>query len=194
MEQKDIDKLLLCRKAIDDHRARKADYRATYDAVTTANKATAYTTMQDGFTASKDTYLSILLENGFESYDIFQKFDYEMCAQAIREYLPLQSRCDKCEGIKSPPCIIAFGESSCFYKPVDDEQFYKTAVYIVKQIKYISNTFTEIGTDLLKEVPNWVGKDIVLKVGDIIGFGTCPDGRGFRNLVSAPFPFDVTWR
>jgi hypothetical protein len=202
MEQKDIDRLLVCRKAIDDHRVIKVATRDTYASATTADKALKYAKMQDAFATSRDTYLRALSDNGFDSLEDFISYNDALCVQAMKECTPLYSLCDRCEGIKdTPPCVAAFGSGACFYTGITDENFYISSLRLLKQVKYTESAatvgvykFTDIDNSLSIAMPKWAGGEIELIIGSIIGFGTCPDGRGFRNKINSHFPFDISWK
>jgi len=193
MEQRDIDKLLACRKAIDDHRARKETARSVEASATTANKASAYTTMQDSFTTSKDTYMSVLLENGFETVDDFYKFNNTMCLSALKGTLELLTGCDKCKGLydsaDKTPCTITDGCPD-FYDQWEDTQEWQDRLYEIILYIWHNSEVKEDGTftKLLKELP-------VKDSGDFNkgGFSICPDGHGFTFKFNGMPAFDLNW-
>lgn len=120
MNQKDIDRLLTCRKAMDDHRDRKGTARGT--AKSAGNLSTAYVAMQDAFTVSINTYLAVLAENGFETYDDFVQFNRTMCIESIRENVTFTGKCavkDGCKGCYENgivPVDFAYSPGQlCFY-------------------------------------------------------------------------------
>jgi len=171
MEQKDIDRLLACRKAIDDHRVRKADAR-----VSTSQTVP----MQNVFEASRDIYLKVLGDNGFKTLDDFMKFNEAMCLLTLKEYIPVISgKCDLCLQESEPLCKLSgfvpkdYIGGLCFYNPksVTPQEWYPSVLDMFRQGHKL-----QLGAD---------GKHRMF----------CPDGHGWTvEPTSKDFAIDILWK
>lgn len=192
MEQKDIDRLLTCRKAIDDHRARKLVAREVEASATTANKASTYLTMQTAFTNSKDTYLAVLLENGFESYEAFSKFNEDMCIALLMEYRTAYNNCDFCKDYKSTaPCSEDFDTNSCFItsKIITIESMYADLLNMYRA----GNTITDTKDQVLRLAFGNKFREVTLKDGNLT---RCPNFQNYYDckVPDSEFPFSLVWK
>lgn len=175
MEQKDIDKLLVGRKIIEDHRTRKMSIKskASLGTISTAQKESQIDT-------SKETYLEELCNLGFESFDDFHNFNYRMNLEAFKEGWPIEGECDKCRGLEKANCFEEYGDQSCYstdYTTVTDIQYsYAMGQYLIGNYGEVSKNRV---TPLTKK-----------------GLALCPEGRGFytpANKIKLPFKIDITW-
>jgi hypothetical protein len=155
MNQKDIDRLLTCRKIIDNHNTNRSSLKD--DA---AKKAAV------------EEYMSVLKDNGFSSVSEFETFNKFMNFCSFLECIPLQGKCDNCEGYKgTPPCVERYKEEACFYNPIktiDDFKYLFAGEFFIKSS---------------------------LKISKGISLIFCPEGHGFYNDDSkcTELPFDITW-
>lgn len=182
MEQKDIDKLLACRKAIDDHLIRKANARSIQESTLTASKATAYTTMQNTFSDSRDIYLAILIDNGFGAVDAFMKFNRDMCINSIRENITFTGK-----------CAVSDGCTGCFDAGIVPLNF---------QYKPGNLCFYSADAKTLNSKYDWQAMlfDLPITQGrqfDKNEDGTfrliCPPGVGYTITIKK-LPFDLYWK
>ena len=216
MEQADIDKLLICRQAIDDHRARKQEARDIHaEAVATGfvtrkigksgslsttfetvpiDAVTAYSNMQTALTESKDEYMAVLVDNGFGSVDAFYSFNASMCMIALKETLVLLTGCDRCMGLYTTaaetPCIKTDGCPDYFDHWEDTKEWQDKLYELILHI-WRNLTVNEDGTftKLLPALP-------VKESGDFNkgGFSICPDGHGFTFRFNGMPSFDIGWK
>jgi hypothetical protein len=204
IEQKDIDRLLICREAIDKHRAFKlARAKALSTAKTVAevktlieSKIAVATTipvdssvkppeeikeiLEEERTKSTLAMYEFLRQQGFESYAAFGKFNFDMCLEEYKRCHPMRGACDLCgeEEIKDQPCVKAFGLSSCGFKGT----------------KEITDDLYLLSMKSDKEGTFEYSKDGIYVYSR--HKGGCPDGHGFYGLVEdrKEFRFDVFWR
>ena len=137
--QEDIERILICREAIDKHRAFN---QARVESLVTAKSVdeakalielklgVATTITADSALKSKDAIKAllepertkstlvlndILLQQGFEDYSAFQKYNEDICFELFKEFYPLSGFCDWCgeEGLKDQECIKRFGLTDC---------------------------------------------------------------------------------
>lgn len=131
MEQKDIDRLLICRAAIDKQRGfNKARVKAvtTCKSVTEAktlieSKVGVTTISADSAVKTADSIKSILeaertkmtlevnailLSQGFESASVFKEWQDKLCLEEFKKCYPIEGYCDGCHGLPEPCCIQFF--------------------------------------------------------------------------------------
>jgi hypothetical protein len=199
IEQKDIDRLLLCRAVIDKHRAfnkARIESLATAKSVTEA-KAIIETKIGVATTISADSAVKstvdiktvleeertkytlemyeILRQQGFETYQAFVDFNALLNFAAFKEYYPIAGSCDWCGDLKMEEreCMKTLG-FNCW---IDDRPQKPTdIIYLASYDRYLKGE-TEIVDGIL------------------LSLSYCPKGRGFYNDVKnfkTP-PFDVFW-
>lgn len=188
MEQKDIDRLLVCRKAIDEHRQRKVDARISTQTTVP---------MQNVFEASMDIYLKDLGENGFKSVDAFYEFNGEMCMVALKESLELATGCDRCKGyVGEVPCVKVAKETGCELYSAYYEKWENTKEWIDNLYKLILNMWrnADINSDGTYSTRNM--QLLVKQTGDFNkgNFSICPDWRGISFKFNGLPPFDLNWK
>lgn len=123
--QSDINRLLTCRKAIDDHKVTHTE-RVTDDAKTVA----------------VESYLSVFKDNGFNSINEFLQFNSFMNLCGWLEFRPMVGECDGCTDLKEDdvPCIKLADQwkidrkFACYYKKYMNNENYCSAVAL--RIKY----------------------------------------------------------
>ena len=176
MDTKDIDRLLTCRKAIDDHRVRKADARVS---------TSMSVPLQTAFTASLDIYQRILADNGFKSYEAFAKFNEQMCIESIKENVTFSGRCDADNGCTS--CNKEMG--------IDPKEW---KGYTGQNLCFYASDQTAIADSQLSW-QEWLFKQFINRgitfrkdaAGNYKNF--CPDGVGY-TLYIKDLPFDLWWK
>lgn len=204
IEQKDIDRLLLCREAIDKHRAfniARAKSLATAKSVAeakaiieskivvattiSADSAVKTTTdikniLEEERTKSTLAMYDFLKQQGFESYAAFGKFNFDCCLEEYKRCHPMRGECDMCgeKEMKEQPCVKAFGLSACGFKTT----------------KGITDDLYLLSMKSDKEGTYEYSKDGIYVYSR--HKGGCPDGHGFYGLVAdrKEFRFDVFWR
>jgi hypothetical protein len=131
MNQKDIDRLLTCRKIIDSHNDNRVNLKD--DAAKMA---------------AVENYIITLKANGFSSVQNFENFNRFMNMCAYLECRPLQGKCDKCSGYKeTPPCLEKWGDNSCYsvgQVNVDDNKTLVAADTFVKGLQTTKNKITKV--------------------------------------------------
>jgi hypothetical protein len=203
LDQKTIDILLTCRKAIDDARIAKQEAHTQLKTITeskvgilssgiTAEQAASkedYQIMQDSFTTSRNTYLAILVENGFKSVEDFFKFNDDMCLVAIRECVPiekLEGNCNLCEGLEEPVCMT-LGVTQKGYTPSPTSQSCYYSPQEGKRPADSTSWDSMLLNGILRKGFNFeTGKDGRVRI-------VCPQ-YSFASGIVKPFPFDLYWR
>lgn len=201
IEQKDIDRLLLCRAVIDKYRAfnkARIESLATAKSVTEAKaiietKIGIATTISTGSTvkpvADIKTALEpertkytlemydILRQQGFEDFHDFVVFNATLNFIAFQECCPVLGECDFCGevGIKEQNCVKLYGINNC-------------AIH-AKELKTVEGVYRES----FKRLNEGVTEEID---GVVCTVSVCPKGHGFYNDIKnfKAFPFDVLWR
>lgn len=168
----DIDRLLTCRKAIDEHDEARKDFRAgTNDHM-----------------ISVETYMKVLTDNGFKGVPEFLDFNYKMNVAVVKEYRPIQGFCDGCVGYKdpitgdpTPPCDLLFpglspSASSCALKQGSEGPWDDLYRFLLLDIQ----------SGRVKVHPHY--KNIFLS--------NCPYPHGFYTDEDKckPTPFNFLWR
>lgn len=199
MEQKDIDRLLICRAAVDKQRAFNAARVEAYTTCKSVTEAKALIESKIGVatTISTDTAVKstdeikkilesertkytlemneILRQQGFETFSDFVTWNDTMNSKAFKESYPVSGFCDYCgeSELKEQNCIKEYGRTECTLRVkgggVDMGAWY--AAY-----------------KGFKENTHRIVKDRY--------YGLCPDDHGFYVLlvdIKVP-PFDVFWR
>lgn len=201
MEQKDIDRLLICRAAVDKQRAFN---KARVEAVTTCKSVTEAKTLIESkigvaTTISSSTAIKsadeikstleaertkmtlamydVITGQGFESYGEFADFNDKSNFEVFKECYPVIGSCDWCgeKEFKLQNCAVLFGlVGSCGEKKPDT---------VTDQV-----TMSSYRRYILGET------EVVDGVTCSISY--CPKGHGYTNDVAnfkTP-PFDVFWR
>ena len=177
MEQKDIDRLLICRAAIDKHRAFNASRVATIEASLSTAKAVVKESLEPDRTASTLEMNEVVKGQGFGSVSEFGVWNEAMNFEAFKECYPVAGSCDWCgekEFLKQN-CAVLFGlVGSCGEKK------------------------PSIVTDQVAKSSYWryIKGETEIKDGVLCSISYCPAGHGYYNDVKnfkTP-PFDVFWR
>lgn len=115
MDQESINKLLACRKLLEDHRRTRSE-----NVLTDAEHTELVT-----------TFMKNLASYGFNSLQEFSAWNDEVCFTTYWECRTLKGYCDKCEGYKdTPPCQLKWSADSCFLaERVSDETVIKKIVF-----------------------------------------------------------------
>ena len=134
MEQRDIDRLLICRAAVDKQREFN---KARAEAVTTCKSVTEAKTLIESKTGvattiSADSAMKspgalkstleaertkmtlamndILLEQGFAGVSEFKEWQDKLCLEEFKNCYPIEGFCDGCKGLPEPCCLKFFPE------------------------------------------------------------------------------------
>jgi hypothetical protein len=134
MEQKDIDRLLICRAAVDKQRAFNAARVEAYTTCKSVTEAKALIETKTGVAttisaasavktadAIKSTLEAertkmtleindILLSQGFDSASEFKEWQDKLCLEEFKKCYPIEGFCDGCKGLPEPCCIKFFPE------------------------------------------------------------------------------------
>lgn len=195
MEQKDIDRLLAGRKAIDEIKRPDVDVVNTLNLTTKKSEAVSLTTVKQSLAeldalrkTESDSIIEAerqIIELGFSGIGDFMSFNEKMCFDAFKECRPVQGSCDLCKGnvdekgnLTGKMCEKTVGIGIC------EKDVFEAPDKVLEYI-YLS-TFKSIkrfGVSLYKRDGN-------------ISRGICPDGHGFYvdETLCKPFPFTLFWR
>ena len=201
IEQKDIDRLLLCRAVIDKHRAfntaraeslvtaksvygAKALIEAKIGVATTISADSAVKPVADiknVLEPERTKYTlemyEILRQQGFETFQAFTDFNAILNFEAFKESCPVIGECDFCgeKGIAKQNCVLLYGITNCAINAKELNSI--EGVY--------KESFKRLNEGVLEEID-----------GVICTVSVCPKGHGFYNDVKnfkTP-PFDILWR
>jgi len=204
MEQKDIDRLLICRAAVDKQREfNKARVEAytTCKSVTEAktlieSKVGAMTITADSAVKTADGIKStleaertkmtlamydVIKGQGFESYTEFSEFNDKANFDTYKECRPIYGICDLCglEELKDQPCFKKYGMAifDCAAKQKEGEP-------------YMDGIYMEMFRIEKEDASKVTYGDLVLPLA------YCPKGHGYQVIQDKckDFPFDVFWR
>lgn len=194
MEKKDIDRLLICRAAVEKH---------VYRDRSTADHTVSVTDMNNA-----------LKENGFADFDSYLKWDESKCFEHYQENFVIEGTCDGCVGyVGTPPCRVwalarvAEAEACLDYPkvkekvdkfkelfkkklPIDfdrkkdysieDQNFGRLVASYKRRREQGKAVFTA-----LKDSPDREKQKVRL---------TCPPGHGYYlDLSKVKYKFDVGW-
>jgi hypothetical protein len=198
MEQKDIDRLLICRAAVDKHREFN---KARVEAVTTCKSVTEAKTLIKSktgvaMTISADTALKspdaikstleaertkmtlamydVIKGQGFESYGAFSEWYKKTIFDLYKECRPIRGSCDLCgeKEFIDQPCVKALG------------------LCIAQSMEVNDNVYA----DAFKQECSGT----IDKTDPKIYYGRCPKGHGFYSVVAEhkelPVGIDFQWR
>ena len=201
MTKAEIDKLLICREAIDIHRFRDRS-KDRIDGVDT------------GHTESTVKMLNVLSDNGFPDFLDYLKWDEEKCYEHYKETIVIEGACDGCVGYDGvPPCrLLMMGKIQNAENCVDAKK-YEKKIQLHKDlfINKLPNSWTEAEYEQLDFINNVLlgaylnrktkiesvdiySKKLSKNAGDKIIRNMCPDGHGFYvNLSNSNLKFDVAW-
>jgi hypothetical protein len=203
MEQKDIDRLLICRAAVDKQRAFNAarvEAYTTCKSVTEAktlieSKVGATTISADSAVKTADSIKTtleaertkmtlamydVLKGQGFASYGEFSDFNDKSNFEVFKECRPIQGICDLCglKDVKEQPCFKKYGMAifDCAAKQKEGES-YMDGIYM--EVMRVEKDGDKITYD-----------------GKILPVSYCPKGHGYQIIPEQckDFPFDVFWR
>lgn len=169
MKTEDINKLMICREAVEKHNAFKAERR----------KALPDKAFESERSKSTLHMLDVLKQQGFNTFDDFQKFNYKMNFDAYKECRPIQGICDLCglKELKDQPCFKKYGNAimSCAAAQKEGES-YMDGIY--KEVMRVEREGSKI---------NYNGK--------VLPKSYCPEGHGYHVVLDrcSEFPFDVFW-
>jgi hypothetical protein len=223
MEQKDIDRLLICRAAVDKQREFN---KARVEAYTTCKSVTeaktlielktgvATTISADSAVKTADSIKStleaertkmtlamydVIKGQGFESYDAFRDFNDKSNLEVFKECRPIQGVCDLCglPELKDQLCFKKYGNAifSCSSegKLPEGATFEEQLNYRMKTLSH-ENIYED---SVYKEVMlvEKEGEKITYE-GKILPVSYCPKDHGYHIIPDkcADFPFDVFWR
>ena len=201
MEQKDIDRLLICRAAVDKQREFN---KARVEAYTTCKSVTEAKTLIESKTGVATTIsadsavktadsikstleaertkmtlamLDVIKGQGFVNYDAFRDFNDKSNFEVFKECYPVIGKCDWCgeKEFKAQNCAVLFGlVGSCGEKKPD-------------------SVTDQVARSSYERYPK--GETEVID-GVTCSISYCPKGHGYTNDVKnfkTP-PFDVFWR
>lgn len=204
MEQKDIDRLLICRAAVDKQREFN---KARVEAYTTCKTITEAKTLIESKTGVATTITAdsavktadgikstfeaertkmtlamydVIAGQGFESYDAFREFNDKSNFEVYKECRPIQGICDLCglEELKEQPCFKKYGNAifDCAAKQKPGES-YMDGIYL--EVMRVEKDGDKISYE-----------------GKILPVSYCPKGHGYQIIPEQckDFPFDVFWR
>ena len=197
MDQKDIDRLLICREAIDKHRefnkARVealATSKSVAEAKTYIEEKLSITTAISAGTAKKSTdEIKKILESertkstiemntelakyGFADAAEFKKWHDEVVLEIFKECYPISGQCDGCKGLPEPVCMKFFGSNPCVSAKNSAATF---NIWIMSMEMVRDKTYLDLG-----KIWKW-------KEG-------CPEGNGFYMEVALQKepPLDLFW-
>lgn len=195
MTQEDIDRLLICRAAVDKLREFN---KSRVEAYTTCKSVTEAKTLIETKTGDVTTISSsnaiktpnaikatlesertkytiemydVIHGQGFESFKDFIEFNNKMNIDAYKECHPLQGKCDWCgeKEIKDQPCVKAFS---------------------------VSGILSCAGRQDVEQPVDGVWRWCLQQERDGKPVYMCPEGHGWKSDEKSykDFPFDVFWR
>jgi hypothetical protein len=197
MEQKDIDRLLICRAAVDKQREFN---KARVEAYTTCKSVTeaktliesktgvATTISMDSAVKTADAIKStleaertkmtiamydVIKGQGFTDFQEFKDWHDKVVFEVYKECHPIQGSCDLCgqKGLEKQPCVV-------FYKSTD-----------------VCPKVGEPASDGVYQDAFWREKNGAFKTVGDMRYGNCLDGHGFwqdMTKFKEP-PFDLLW-
>lgn len=224
IEQKDIDRLLLCRAVIDKYRVfntARIESLATAKSVTEA-KAIIETKIGVATTISADSAIKpvsdiksalepertkytlemyeILHQQGFETYQAFVDFNNKLNFESYKESYPLEGRCDWCgkKAFIDQPCLTA-PEVYPLY-PMEPGKNCKYEMIVNGTWEVDDYVYVLFMARLEKRDEKYtepLDEKLSILMGDTISpISICPIGHGFHIIKDKmkPLPFNVFWR
>lgn len=224
IDQKDIDRLLICREIIDKHRAFNA---ARIEALSTSKSveeaktiieskigvATTITTdsaakstndiksiLEDERTKYTLEMYDILRQQGFETFQEFADFNNKLNFDAYKESYPLDGKCDWCgeKAFIDQPCLTA-PEVYPQY-PMEPGKNCKYELIVNGTWEVDDYVYVLFMARLEKRDEKYTEKldeKLATLMGDAISpISICPVGHGFHIVKDKmkPLPFNVFWR
>jgi len=199
--QEDIDKILICREAIDKHRAFNQARAKSLTVATSVDEAKALIELKIGVatTITADSALkstqdiknileeertkstlemyATLKEQGFEDYTAFSNWHDKIVFEIFKGCCPIIGKCDWCgeKELREQNCIKLYGITDCTNRKLGVSSDLGAYLESFKRFK-------EGTTEIIKD-----------KVSTI---SVCPKGHGYYNDIEniKELPIDIKWR
>jgi len=176
IEQKDIDRLLAGRKAIDEIKRPDVDVVNTLNQTTKTTEAVSLTTVKQSL-AELDALRKIesdsiiaaekqLVELGFAGIGDFLEFNRQMCLEETKDRLEIKRL--PCEGCPTKKCIELYKDKACFYDTSGKVPEYMAQFHLSLRLKSKEQDFSDVRI--------------------------CPDGYGIVFKALREPQFDLRWR
>ena len=223
MDQKDIDRLLICREAIDKHRAfnqARVEALATCKSVTDAktlieSKVGATTisadTAKKSVTDIKSTLeaertkmtlamYDVIREQGFATFGDFKTFNDKANFDTYKECYPVEGKCDWCgkKAFIDQPCLTAPEVYPLYPMEPGKNCKYEMIVNGTWEVDdYVYILFMARLENRDEKYTEKLDEKMAEYMKDtIVPLSICPMGHGFQinKTNMKPLPFDVFWR
>ena len=176
MEQKDIDRLLAGRKAIDGIKSPDPEYLNTLNQTAKKSESVSLTTVKQTL-AERDALLKIesdsiiaaekqLVDIGFKGISDFLDFNKKMCLEETKERLEIVRL--PCDGCPTKKCIELYKDKACFYDTSGKVPEYMAQFILSLRLKSSEKDFSDVRI--------------------------CPDGYGIVFKALREPQFELRWR
>lgn len=117
MTQEELDKIVICRSAIDKYRTFKTAFDKDRIEASLVSK-----TMSEGDRSSATNEMNEVLmkqgfvneSNGLGSATVFKAWHDKVMLELFKECYPIEGSCDKCAGLPEAGCVKAYPKQNCY--------------------------------------------------------------------------------
>jgi hypothetical protein len=176
MNQKDIDRLLAGRKAIDEIKRPDVDVVNTLNLTTKKSETVSLTVVKQSLSEldalrkiESDSIIAAekqLIELGFKGIGNFLEFNRQMCLEETKDRLEIKRL--PCEGCPTKKCIELYKDKACFYDTSGKVPEYMAQFILSLRLKSNNKDWSDVRI--------------------------CPKGFGIDWTVKREPQFDLRWR